>query len=180
MVFWRLGLPVRHLDPRILRYRTCASSPQSPAIVQRSIPVKTQASGRIAITLAQRAADGADAARIADAIVSTWEEIQAALGPIIGPASVALLYKRSLHLIGPAHPWLADANAGLRTAMDLAALKSVLVQQTGVHAAAAGGEILQTFYELLASLVGPSLTDQLLRSVWANTFSGPPAQDPTP
>ena len=43
-----------------------------------------------------------------------------------------------------------------------------------------GGALLQTFYELLASLVGPSLTERLLRSVWAHSSSGPPAQDTSP
>ena len=39
---------------------------------------------------------------------------------------------------------------------------------------------LQTFHELLATLVGPSLTERLLRSVWADSSSGPPAQDTSP
>lgn len=108
-----------------------------------------------------------------------WQKIEAALTPIIGNGSVVVLYLRSLHLIEPAHPWLSglqDAQAGV----DLAGLKSLLSQQDSETAAVAGGELLQTFYELLASLVGPSLTERLLHSVWEDSPSGPPAQDTSP
>ena len=51
-------------------------------------------------------------------------------------------------------------------------------------AAAAVNALLQAFHELLASLIGLSLTERLLRTVWAPSLalpsSGLPAQDPTP
>jgi hypothetical protein len=132
------------------------------------------------VTLAQRAAEGADAPQIADAIVQTWKQIDAALAPIIGKGSVAVLYLRSVHLIEPAHPWLAHMQTGVPSVVDLAALKAILSRQDSETAAAAGGALLQTFYELLASLVGPSLTERLLRTVWENPLSGTPAQDTSP
>jgi len=52
-----------------------------------------------------------------------------------------------------------------------------MAQQSAGTAAAIGGEILQTFYELLSMLVGPSLTERLLRSVWADFLSGPVVKD---
>ena len=139
--------------------------------------MESQMSGRIAITLTELARKGADAAQIADAIVSTWQVIDAALSPIIGQGGVAALYKRSLYLTGQVYSWMAGMHEGVPTAMDLAALKSLLVQQGSADAAAGGGVLLQTFRELLASLVGPSLTDQLLHSVAANFSSAQPAQD---
>jgi hypothetical protein len=140
----------------------------------------SQESSRLAAPLAHRVGKDADAARIAEAIVSTWQEIDAALSPIIGQRGVAALYKRSLYLTGAAHPWLAATHGSVQPTMDLAALKSVFVQQTSADAAAAGNALLQKFHELLASLVGSSLTERLLRSVWANPSSGPPAQDTSP
>lgn len=141
----------------------------------------SQESGRIAETLAQRAAEGADARQIADAVVSIWQQINVALSPIIGQGSVAVLYMRSLHIINAAHPWLEGSGHGeMQTAMDLVGLRAKLIQQGNVEAAATGGALLRTFYELLASLIGPALTEQLLRSVWANPLSGPPAQDSSP
>jgi len=130
--------------------------------------------------LAQRAENGADAAHIADAIVLIWQAIDAALHPILGQRGVASLYKRSLHLAGSVHPWLAGIQEGIPTSLDLAALKSAIEQQSSFDAAAGSGALLQTFYELLASLVGPLLTGQLLRSVWANSSSAAPAQDTLP
>ena len=137
-------------------------------------PVESQESQRIAAALVRRAET---AQQIADAMVSTWQAIDAALSPIIGQRGVAMLYKRSLYLIAPTHPWLAGTHEGSQATMDLAALRSVFAQQSSTHAAAAGGAFLQTFHELLSSLIGPSLTERLLRPVWAPFSSGPPAQD---
>ena len=130
--------------------------------------------------LEQQAAQGADAAQVADAVAATWQKIDAALSPIIGTGSVTVLFMRSLHLIEPAHPWLVGMHPPGQTTVDLAALKATLALQSNDTGAAAGGALLQTFYELLASLVGPSLTERLLHSVWETPLSGPPAQDTSP
>jgi hypothetical protein len=134
-------------------------------------------SRRIALTLARRAADGANAAQIADSVASIWRDIDAALRPILGQRGVASLYRRSLHLATIGHPWLADMRGAKQTGLDLASLQALFAQQGSATASTAGGDLLQTFYELLASLVGTSLTEQLLRSIWANSLSGEPAQD---
>ena len=122
-------------------------------------------------------AHGADAAQIAGAVVSAWREIDAALSPILGHQGVAALYKRSLHLTASAYPWLAETFKGAHAAMDLPELESVFAQQGDGDAAAAGGALLQTFDDLLASLVGPKLTERLLRSVWEHLSSSAPAQE---
>lgn len=141
--------------------------------------MESQATGRMAAPLANRVGTDASAAQVADAVVATWQEIDAALNPIVGRKGVAALYKRSLYLTGAAHPWLAGMHEGAQAAIDLAALKSVLAQQSSADAALGGNALLQTFYQLLGSLVGPSLTERLLRSVWEHTSRGPPAQDTT-
>lgn len=137
-------------------------------------------SGRMTASLAHLAGKGADVGQIADAIVSTLQKIDTALSPIIGQGGVAALYKRSLYLAGQVHPWLAGTHEGVHAVIDLAALKSLLVQQTSVNAAAGGDTLLQTFCKLLASLVGPSLTERLLRSVWPSVFSARPPEDSSP
>ena len=140
--------------------------------------MEAQENSQIAANLARRAEEGSDASQIADAIVSAWQEIDDALSPILGHQGVAALYKRSLYLAAAAYPWLAGTFQGAHAAMDLPELKSVFAQQDSDNAAAAGGALLQTFHELLASLVGPALTQRLLRSVWEHLLSGPPAQEP--
>jgi hypothetical protein len=139
--------------------------------------VENLESRRIALTLARRAADGADSAQLADAVVSIWQEIDAALRPIIGQRGVASLYRRSLHLAATTHPWLADVRDANPAGPDLVSLQATFAKQDSGAASVAGGDFLQTFHELLASLVGASLTEQLLRSIWANSSSGEPAQD---
>jgi len=127
--------------------------------------------------LVLKVGEGADAAQLADAMISTWLEIDAALRPILGQGGVAALYRRSLHLSIPAFPWLAGAHDGVHGVMDLVTLKAVLSQQSSADAAAGGNTFFKMFHELLTSLVGHSLTERLLRAVWANSFSGSPAQD---
>lgn len=102
------------------------------------------------------------------------------LEPHYRSGGVAALYKRSLYLTVSTHPWLGGAQQGAQAGVNITVLKSLLAQQSSADAAAAGGALLQTFYELLASLVGPSLTERLLRAVWTNPFSGAPAQDTSP
>ena len=137
-------------------------------------------SRRIALALARQVDAGADAAKIAADVIAVWHEIDGALHPIVGQRGVTSLYKRSLHLTSPAYPWLVGLQDDIQATMDLAALQSVLVRQSSADAAAAGGDLLQTFHELLASLVGASLTERLLRSIGAPSPSGPPAQDTPP
>jgi hypothetical protein len=144
------------------------------------MPVESQEGRQIAAALAPRFDDDATAAQIAAAMVAIWHEIDAALTPILGQGGVAALYKRTLYLTGAAHPWLTLKRENLSTGVDLVALKVVLSQQSSAAAAAGGNAFLQTFHTLLASLVGPSLTERLLRSVWAKPSSGPPAQDASP
>jgi hypothetical protein len=136
-------------------------------------------SRRLAAALVQRTGAHADAARIAEATLAIWDEIDDALTPIVGPQGVVALYRRSLHLTVAAHPWVEGGADGPRAALDPAALKSVLAQRSSAEAAAGGSAFLQTLHELLASLVGPSLTERLLRSVWTPSSSGLPTQDTT-
>jgi hypothetical protein len=49
--------------------------------------------------------------------------------------------------------------------VDLDGLRTVIAQQNTDDAAAGSSELLQTFYEVLVSLIGPALCEQLLASV---------------
>lgn len=137
-------------------------------------PVESQESQWIAVALARRAKT---AGQVADTMVATWQAIDAALSPIIGQRGIAMLYKRSLHVTRATHPWLTGTPEDGPATMDLMALKCVFAQQSSTHAIAAGGALLQTFHELLSSLIGLSLTERLLRPVWAPFLAAPPAQD---
>lgn len=139
----------------------------------------TQDSRKVATTLKRLAVQGANTTHIADAVVSTWQAVDAALAPVIGGKGVQALYARSLYLVRERHPWLAASHPGAAAEMDLGLLASALSQQENFTAAEAAGDQLESLYELLRSLIGPSLTQQLLRAAWDNPFGGPTAQDRT-
>jgi hypothetical protein len=141
------------------------------------MPLKSEQSRPWPAPLADRVSDGADAEQVADAIAAIWLEIDQALHPIMGQRGVAALYNRSLHLAAVDYPWLAIDQPAFPAAVDPSALKSALVRQTAAEAAAGGSALFHTFHELLASLVGASLTERLLRSVWTHPSPGSPVQD---
>lgn len=132
---------------------------------------------RITLALNKRAETGASAIQIADAVVQLWGQIDAVLVPIVGSRGVAALYKRSLYNAARTHGWLPSSPAELASSADLPALQSAFAGQSSAEAARAGGAVLQNFHALLSDLIGPSLTERLLRSVWTSFLNGMDAQE---
>ena len=120
---------------------------------------------QVVAALTRRVGDIVDLANVAEAIISTLRDMDAALTPIIGQQGAAALYRRSLHLSISIHPHMAGTYGSVQAALDLTALKSVLVEASEADALLFGEVLLNTFYELLTTLIGPSLTAHLLRSV---------------
>ncbi len=141
--------------------------------------MESQTSSRILATLAIRTRNGIGEGRIASCVVALCAEIGAALTPIIGPRGVAALYKRSVFLSAQAHPALLGLQEKVNAEMDLSPLMAALATLDEAEATLVGGALLIAFYELISSLVGPSLTERLLRSLWDRPLSDPPALEPT-
>ena len=141
---------------------------------RRSTPVTTET------TAGAREVNVAKVAEVAEAIVSVWRESEGALCPIIGRGGVDALYRRSLLLTARSHPWLVEAKGAGPAITDLDLLKVVLVRQGSADATAGGSALLHNFRELLASVIGESLTDRLLRSTWADAVSQHQAREPSP
>lgn len=131
----------------------------------------------LSTALYSRLGKHADSADIADAIDAIWKEIDASLFSVLGQRGVAALYQRCLFLTTREYPWLAGTFEGVQAIMNLPALRAVLLQQTSSNALAAARALLQTFETLLATLIGPSLTERLLLSVGKKISSGASAQD---
>lgn len=140
----------------------------------------SEESRQIVASLAQSVGLKADTASIAEAIVAKLQAMEAALTPIIGQQGVVALFRRSLHLCISANPRLAGTYDSLPASMDVTALKSVLVEQQDTEALFFGEVLLTTFYELLTTLIGPSLTASLLRGVWETSLSDTPSQENSP
>ena len=130
--------------------------------------------------LATRLPKGASAEQIADAIVVIWSDINQTLHPIIGFRGVAALFNRSLNIAAATYPWIAERRSGALAELDSSALKSALLNRPPSEAAAGGAALFVTFHELLASLIGSTLTEQLLRPVLIHPSGAAPAQDPSP
>jgi len=125
-------------------------------------------------------ADGADPRGIADAAVAVWTAIDGALSPVIGARGNAALYKRSLHLARAQHPWLAAAYDGAVQPGDYSALRAALAQQAATDASQAQDALLRIFHDLLADLIGRSLTKRLLQAAWSPHSYGNAVQDDSP
>ncbi len=133
--------------------------------------------GPVSAPLTHRVAPNADTSQIADAVLATWNEIDAVLVPIIGKRGLAALYKRSVHVNAQAHPWLHIEHDAALAVADFTELTPLIRQQDSATAMAGAATLFNTFHELLSSVIGSSLTERLLRSVWADASSGTAAED---
>lgn len=138
----------------------------------------SQESSRLTAPLTHRVAEDADSHQIAAAIQALWTDIEAALQPIVGRRGVAALFKRTLHLAAARHSWLAPLMPGSDDAIDLGALTALFAAQAPALASEAGSALFEIFRELLATLIGAPLSERLLQTVWSNSSSAAPAQDP--
>lgn len=123
---------------------------------------------------------GDDAAAIAGATVKLWLAMDDALSPIVGRRGMAALYQRSLHLTRQQFPWLPVAEQGPLGACDFGTLRAALAAQSNEHAAAGATALLLAFRELMSTLLGEQLTEQLLRPVLAHPSRGRAAKDNLP
>ncbi len=99
--------------------------------------------------------------------------------PTLGAHSVLLLIRRGFYLTPALRPLLSSTLAGpkMDATAHFDALREMLLKETCADALTIGTVLLQTFYDLIVTLVGLSLTERLLRSVWAHYSSGTPATE---
>jgi hypothetical protein len=133
----------------------------------RAMPLESQQGGRRPAPLSTWLND-ADTSQVSDAAVTLWLQIDQALHPIIGHRGVAALFNRSVKLTAARFPWLGQDPQDALAVVDPSVLKAALLLQTAAEATAGVDSLFQSLHDLLTSLIGSSLTDQLLRSVWAH------------
>jgi hypothetical protein len=121
--------------------------------------------------VAQTAGQASDANAIAAATAAQWQQISARLNPVLGTHGVDILFSRTLYLAGRSYPWLGVAGDRQLGTPSLDVIGARLGRQQAPVAAAASCEFLIIFTELLATLIGDSLTDRLLDPVWTLTAS---------
>jgi hypothetical protein len=118
-------------------------------------------------TLELRAGRVPNAATTAEATASTWRLVTEQLAPVIGARGLDVLFIRALHQTSAAYPWLEVVVEREGSVSPLPSLMSCLAGQNPATAAEASITLLVTFTELLATLIGESLTSRLLGPVWA-------------
>jgi hypothetical protein len=113
------------------------------------------------------------------ATAATWRLIETQLVPVIGARGLDVLFRRALHQTITAFPWLAASVDRGGSAGPLPSLMACLATQHTATAAEAVSALLLTFAELLATLIGDSLTERLLAPVWARpSLSSDPETPP--
>jgi hypothetical protein len=121
----------------------------------------------IRTALEQRAGSLPDANATSEATAATWRLVEAQLVPVIGARGLDVLFRRALHQTTAAFPWLAACVDRGGSAGPLPSLMACLASRHTAAAAEAAYALLLTFTELLATLIGESLTERLLAPVWA-------------
>ncbi len=122
-------------------------------------------------TLARRAGPVSNAVATAEAAASTWRSVTEQIAPVIGVRGFDVLFGRALHKTSATFPWLEVARNRGGSAGMLPGLIACLARQDTSTAAEASGTLLFTFTEMLATLIGESLTTRLLAPVWASPSS---------
>jgi hypothetical protein len=128
-------------------------------------------------TLAHHTRDAPDAIVVAEATTDAWRRVTALLTPIIGARGIDVIFRRSLYLASKSFPWLAFGEEHGGSAVLLVNLKARLAGRDTESAIEASCTLGVTFIELLTTLIGESLTERLVRPVWA--FPSPPSEQET-
>jgi signal transduction histidine kinase len=102
--------------------------------------------------------DRYSAGQVAEAFVLTLEEMRAVLAPILGALAVAALYRHCLHLCAATHPCFESLHGKEEMAMNTSSVRAMLAQQSSADACQLSDALVNTFYTLLVSLIGPPLT----------------------
>ncbi len=126
------------------------------------------------------ASSASNARTVADSAIAAWKDIAEALVPLIGQSAVTVLYRRCLVSVGLQRAWLPSVSAADLPENDWAVLHASVCRQTTKEASDACASLFVTFRNLLGSLIGPSLAEQLLRPVAGLPQSGSAAQDTLP
>lgn len=104
----------------------------------------------------------------ADAACALWETLATEVTSIVGAGGFDSLYARSVFLAQSRFPWLAAGPSPAQAGDRFASLKTSLAAQTPAHAGEANRLLLVTFTDIVASLIGETLTTGILRSAWGN------------
>jgi hypothetical protein len=132
----------------------------------------------IQTVLAARARSAGGSNPFAKATIDTWRQVNSHLAPVIGIGGVDVLFNRAFQQTSAVFPWLAVAGDDGHSAALIDNLITRFAGQKPATLEEASVTVLMNFAELLATLIGESLTDRLLGPVW--TPAPPLSEQQTP
>ncbi|MEO8407080.1 MAG: hypothetical protein ABI476_01455 [Oxalobacteraceae bacterium] len=111
------------------------------------------------------------AEKVSDAAVILWEQMAVEIISIVGEGGFNSLYARSVFLTQTTFPWLAACVLSRQPDRRFAELKIGFEAQAPAQARAANSLLLITFTDILVSLIGDQITDNILHSAWGDDAS---------
>jgi len=113
---------------------------------------------------------------VSEASSALWQALSAGLVQIIGQEGFNALYDRSLHEASVSCAWLSP-DLGVATGPSrLEHLRAAMANRPEDDARRAIVLQLSSFTALLSSLIGPNLTDHILRAAWGDDFDHTPPE----
>ena len=112
-------------------------------------------------------ADAQNPAPSSSGLILSWRRIAQQLCPIIGESGFCALFGRAVHVVGPEHAWLAPQQSCRSPEQLFGLLEERMALVDAGRAAAANDTLLRTFTQLLATLIGETLTGRVLSSAMA-------------
>lgn len=97
-----------------------------------------------------------------------WTPLATEIVCIIGKGGFDSLYSRCIHLVAVKFSWLAACHSTQPADSRFADLQTTLEGQDAIEAGEASIALLITFLDILATLIGESLTSTILRSAWGD------------
>jgi hypothetical protein len=112
-----------------------------------------------------------DSGAVADRSLWLWKRIALNLTPLIGEVGFQALYARAVYLALPECPGFALARHESSTTDLFQELKAGLVALEYGLAEQCSNILLTKFTDLVASMIGDALMEQILRSAWDESSS---------
>jgi hypothetical protein len=104
--------------------------------------------------------------KFVDAAIVLWQKMATEIISIVGVGGFNSLYTRSVFFAQVSFPFLSGCTLPAESVTNLADLKKCLACQNSEQACAANTLLLITFTDILASIIGDQLTNNILQSAW--------------
>lgn len=98
-----------------------------------------------------------------------WEQLATELIAIIGEVGFMAMYTRSLHICRTRYPWLDPLQLPGTAGARFSGLITVLQERDGEEIVEASCNLLITFVDILAGLIGDHMTSNILQVAWGDS-----------